>query len=72
MHNNLDVSASELPILSNKENYKYLDEVSGNGAYQQVAWQQVDNQYIALYGTEPIELLTIKDLATEFPDETEE
>lgn len=67
MHNNLDVSASELPILSNKENYKYLDEVSGNGAYQ-----QVDNQYIALYGKEPIELLTVKDLATEFSDETEE
>ncbi|HBI2089398.1 MULTISPECIES: hypothetical protein [Lactobacillales] len=73
MSNILDVQASELPVLQAKDSYKYLDEISGNGAYHQVAWQQVDDtSYIALYGTEPIELLTVKDLATEFPDEMEE
>lgn len=73
MSNILDVQASELPVLLDKDSYKYLDEISGNGAYYQVAWQQVDDtNYLALYGTEPIKLLTVKDLATEFPDETEE
>lgn len=73
MSNILDVQASELPVLTAKDSYKYLNEVSGNGAYHQVAWQQVDDtNYIALYGTESIELLTVEDLATEFPDETEE
>lgn len=71
MSNILDVQASELPVLPNKDSYKYLDEISGNGAYHQVAKQLDDNSYIALYGTEPIELLTVKDLTTEFPDETE-
>ncbi|WP_195858274.1 hypothetical protein [Companilactobacillus futsaii] len=73
MSNILDVQASELPVLPGKDRYKYLDEISGNGAYHQVAWQQTnDNSFIALYGTEPIELLSVKDLSTEFPEETEE
>lgn len=37
-NNEIEVLASELPILDDKQNYKYIDEIASNGAYYQVAW----------------------------------
>ncbi|EPC69494.1 hypothetical protein Lpp14_00184, partial [Lacticaseibacillus paracasei subsp. paracasei Lpp14] len=31
-------------------------EITGNGAYYQVAWQKLADGYIALYGTTPIQI----------------
>ena len=54
MDNKLAVIGSELPVLQAKGTYKYLKEITGNGAYYQVAWQKLADGYIALYGTTPI------------------
>ncbi|WP_249662990.1 hypothetical protein [Lentilactobacillus buchneri] len=51
MDNELTVIGSELPVLQAKGTYKYLKEITGNGAYYQVAWQKLADGYIALYGT---------------------
>ena len=51
MNNELAVLASELPVLQAKGTYKYLKEITGNGAYYQVAWQKLSDGYVALYGT---------------------
>lgn len=72
MTNKFETMASELPILDEKGKYRYLEEVADQGKYQQVAWQKVNDEYIALYGTEPIQLPTSDDLITEFPEETED
>ena len=53
MDNKLAVIGSELPVLQAKGTYKYLKEITGNGAYYQVAWQKLADGYIALYGTTP-------------------
>lgn len=45
MNNELAVLASELPVLQTKGAYKYLKEITGNGAYYQVAWQKLTRQY---------------------------
>lgn len=53
----LMIAGSELPVLDEKGHYKYLDEVSGNGAYFQVAWLKVKGKgFVSLYGTEAIKL----------------
>lgn len=56
MDNKLAVIGSELPVLQAKGTYKYLKEITGNGAYYQVAWQKLADGYIALYGTTPIQI----------------
>ncbi|WP_192815961.1 hypothetical protein [Oenococcus oeni] len=53
MKNELEVLASELPIFTDKNGYKYLIEIASKGNYIQVAWQKKDNEYLALYGTQP-------------------
>lgn len=55
MNNELAVLASELPVLQAKGTYKYLKEITGNGAYYQVAWQKLSDGYVALYGTTSIQ-----------------
>ena len=45
----------ELPVLQAKGTYKYLKEITGNGAYYQVAWQKLSDGYVALYGTTSIQ-----------------
>ena len=53
----LMIAGSELPVLDENGHYKYLDEVSGNGAYFQVAWLKVKGKgFVSLYGTEAIKL----------------
>lgn len=47
---------SELPILTEKGNYFFLNEIISDGQYMQVGWLQVSrkNECIALYGKNPI------------------
>ncbi|AUJ30951.1 MAG: hypothetical protein ABF991_12850 [Liquorilactobacillus hordei] len=70
MKNELEALASELPILTDKNSYKYLSEVAGNGNYIQVAWQKKDTEYLALYGTHSIKFPQI-DNSVEFVDAEE-
>jgi hypothetical protein len=69
MNNELAVLASELPVLQTKGAYKYLKEITGNGAYYQVAWQKLVDGYIALYGTTPIQINVAPILNDIFEDE---
>ena len=48
MDNELTVIGSELPVLQTKGAYKYLKEITGNGAYYQVAWQKLADGYVDL------------------------
>ena len=67
--NELEVLASELPVLDDKQNYKYLEEIASNGTYYQVAWLKKQDEYVALYGTAPIELKNIDTSNDVFEDE---
>jgi hypothetical protein len=69
MPSELEVLASELPILDSKENFKYIEEVSGDGRYRQVAWQKIANNYIALYGQEELKVINNQSLEIDFPEE---
>ncbi|VDG18626.1 hypothetical protein MUDAN_BIHEEGNE_03456 [Lactiplantibacillus mudanjiangensis] len=69
MNNKLAVLASELPVLQTKETYKYLKEITGNGAYYQVAWQKLADGYVALYGTATIQIRAVPTLNDIFEDE---
>ena len=69
MANYTQVLASELPILDDKGNYHYLNEVAGKGEYIKVGWQQSGTEYIALYGTEKINLSITDDLVDIIQDE---
>ncbi|MCC7667831.1 hypothetical protein CRI87_12085 [Liquorilactobacillus satsumensis] len=69
MKNELEALASELPILTDKSSYKYLSEVAGNGKYIQVAWQKKNAEYLALYGTTPIQIRSLPTLNDIFEDE---
>ena len=69
MNNELAVTGSELPVLQTKETYKYLKEITGNGAYYQVAWQKLAHGYVALYGTAPIQIRAVPNLNDIFEDE---
>lgn len=69
INNELEVLASELPILDDKQNYKYLDEVASKGSYYQVAWLKKQDKYLALYGTTPIELKNVDTSNDIFEDE---
>jgi hypothetical protein len=68
MNNELAVLASELPVLQAKGTYKYLKEITGNGAYYQVAWQKLAG-YVALYGTTSIQIRSLPTLNDIFEDE---
>ena len=59
MKNELDVLASEFPILSEKGSYKYLKEVAGKGEYFQVAWQKLEDEFVALYGKQEIPIISL-------------
>ncbi len=39
-NNELEILASELPILDDKQDYKYFEEIAGIGSYYHVAWQK--------------------------------
>ncbi|WP_270320983.1 hypothetical protein [Levilactobacillus brevis] len=39
--------------------YKYLKEITENGAYYQAAWQKLSDGYVALYGTTPIQIRSL-------------
>ncbi|WP_081213106.1 hypothetical protein [Pediococcus damnosus] len=39
--------------------YKYLKEITENGAYYQAAWQKLADGYVALYGTTPIQIRSL-------------
>ena len=69
MNNELAVLASELPVLQAKGTYKYLKEITGNGAYYQVAWQKMSDGYVALYGTTSIQTKVAPILNDIFEDE---
>lgn len=69
MNNELEVLASELPVLDSKENFKYIEEVSGDGRYCQVAWQKVASNYIALYGQKELKIINNQSLEIDFPEE---
>ncbi|MCA1343805.1 hypothetical protein [Lactiplantibacillus pentosus] len=69
MNNELAVTGSELPVLQTKGTYKYLAEITGNGAYYQVAWQKLADCYVALYGTAPIQIRSVPTLNDIFEDE---
>ena len=69
MKNELEALASELPILTDKSSYKYLSEIAGNGKYIQVAWQKKNAEYLALYGTTPIQIRSLPTLNDIFEDE---
>ncbi|EHN59013.1 hypothetical protein [Oenococcus kitaharae] len=69
MNNELEVIASELPVLEVNGAYKYLAEISGNGAYYQVAWQSLAEGYVALYGTTPVPMTSLPTLNDIFEDE---
>ena len=69
MDNELAVIGSELPVLQAKGTYKYLKEITGNGAYYQVAWQKLADGYIALYGTTSIQIRSLPTLNDIFEDE---
>ncbi|KAF0469112.1 hypothetical protein EGT49_09550 [Companilactobacillus suantsaicola] len=49
--------------------YKYLKEITENGAYYQVAWQKLADGYVALYGTTPIQIRSLPTLNDIFEDE---
>ncbi len=59
----------ELPVLQAKGTYKYLKEITGNGAYYQVAWQKLADGYVALYGTTLIQIRSLPTLNDIFEDE---
>ena len=59
MKNELDVLASEFPVLSEKGSYKYLKEVGGKGEYFQVAWQKLEDEFVALYGKQEIPIISL-------------
>ena len=69
MNNELAVTGSESPVLQTKGTYKYLAEITGNGAYYQVAWQKLADGYVALYGTAPIQIRSVPTLNDIFEDE---
>lgn len=69
MDNELTVIGSELPVLQTKGAYKYLREITGNGAYYQVAWQKLADGYVALYGTTPVQAKVAPILNDIFEDE---
>ena len=69
MNNELAVLASELPVLQAKGTYKYLKEITGNGAYYQVGWQKLSDGYVALYGTTSIQTKVAPILNDIFEDE---
>ncbi|MCG0845105.1 MULTISPECIES: hypothetical protein [Lactobacillaceae] len=69
MDNELTVIGSELPVLQAKGTYKYLKEITGNGAYYQVAWQKLADGYVALYGTTPVQIRSLPTLNDTFEDE---
>ncbi|MCS8582746.1 MULTISPECIES: hypothetical protein [Latilactobacillus] len=69
MNNELAVLASELPVLQAKGTYKYLKEITGNGAYYQVAWQKLSDGYVSLYGTTSIQTKVAPILNDIFEDE---
>ena len=69
MNNELAVLASELPVLQAKRTYKYLKEITENGAYYQAAWQKLADGYVALYGTTPIQIRSLPKLNDIFEDE---
>lgn len=69
MNRELEVLASELPVLQTKGTYKYLKEITGNGSYYQVAWQKLADGYVALYGTTPIQIRSLPTLNDIFEDE---
>lgn len=69
MPSELDVLASELPVLDSKEDFKYIEEVSGDGRYRQVAWQKVANGYVALYGQKELKISDNQSLEIDFPEE---
>lgn len=68
-NNEIEVLASELPILDDKQNYKYIDEIASNGTYYQVAWIKKQDKYLALYGTTPIKLKIVDTSNDVFEDE---
>lgn len=68
----LIVLASELPIISHKGSYRYLKEVVSHGQYYQVAWQQINNDYLALYGRQDLPTLIKAPLIFDFPSEQED
>ncbi|TOY83936.1 hypothetical protein DIS15_12205 [Levilactobacillus brevis] len=49
--------------------YKYLKEITENGAYYQAAWQKLADGYVALYGTTPIQIRSLPKLNDIFEDE---
>ena len=59
MKNELDVLASEFPVLSEKGSYKYLNEVAGKGEYFQVSWQKLEDEFVALYGKQEIPIISL-------------
>ena len=69
MDNELTVIGSELPVLQTKGAYKYLKEITGNGAYYQVAWQKLADGYVALYGMTPVQINVAPILNDIFEDE---
>lgn len=69
MNHELEVLASELPILQAKGAHKYLKEITSNGAYYQVGWQKLVNGYVALYSTSPIQIKVAPRLNDVFEDE---
>ena len=69
MNYELAVLASELPVFQAKGTYKYLKEITGNGAYYQVAWQKLSDGYVALYGTTSIQIRSLPTLNDIFEDE---
>lgn len=74
MFDELTVLASELPVVESKEDYKYWEEITGNGAYFQVAWEKKKEGYIELYGTKEIDLFTLPEaeFILEFLDDEED
>lgn len=71
-YNELEIQASELPVVDGKQKYRYLDEVLDDGAYRQVAWQQISEGYVPLYDNKPLKIVQAAQLEDEFPDEMEE
>ena len=59
MKNELDVLASEFPVLSEKGSYKYLKEVAGKGEHFQVSWQKLEDEFVALYGKQEIPIISL-------------
>ena len=63
------VVAINVDVVMKIEEDKYLKEITGNGAYYQVAWQKLADGYIALYGTTPIQINVAPILNDIFEDE---